>query len=215
MMKEITLNSVKPAVKVGMFGETSGVWEQELQFRKGESYLLRSMSGRGKTSVISFIYGLRSDYSGTIRFDGTDTAALTPDQWSRIRRESLSIVFQDLRLFRQLPALDNVLLKCALNGLATGDEVREMFSRLGIIKLADKTGATLSFGEQQRVAIARSLVQPFDFLLMDEPFSHLDKHNAGIAAGMIREAIAKRGASLVMTSLGDDYGIEFDHMIEV
>lgn len=215
MIREIALESVKPTVKVGMFGETSGVWGQQLRFEKGKSYLLRSMSGRGKTSVISFLYGIRNDFYGSLLLDGKDSKRLTPSDWSSIRLNSLSIVFQDIRLFRQLSAIDNVLLKSSLNGNVTEEEIRKMFDQLGVLSLAGKTAATLSFGEQQRVAIIRALVQPFDFLLMDEPFSHLDKYNIGIAVELIQKATSARGAALVITSLGDDYGISFDHTIEV
>jgi len=177
--------------------------------------MLRSGSGRGKTSAISFLYGIRKDYTGTIRFDGDDISRFGFTRWSALRSEELSVVFQDLRLFRQLSALDNVLLKNHVAQGLPGDQILTMFDDLAIAPLKDKTAATLSFGEQQRVAIIRSLVQPFSFLLMDEPFSHLDTHNIQKGVALIMKACATRGASLVMTSLGDDYGIPFDQILEV
>jgi putative ABC transport system ATP-binding protein len=214
-MDNITLESIRPLVKVGMFGATSDLWGNAVTLNKGKHYLFRSRSGRGKTSAMAFIYGLRNDFSGTIRFDHRDISTFSFTDWSAIRQESVSVVFQDLRLFRQLTALGNVMLKGAIGAETSGEEVMEMFNRLGISRLIDKPAGTLSFGEQQRVAIIRALVQPFDFLLMDEPFSHLDTSNTSLAAQMILEACAARSASLILTSLGDDYGISYEQIIEV
>lgn len=214
-MNEIKLDCIKPLVKVGLFGATSDLWGNDVVLNKGKHYLFRSRSGRGKTSAMAFVYGLRHDFSGTIRFDHRDISTFSFSDWSAIRRESLSVVFQDLRLFRQLTAIGNVMLKGAIATEISEEAVMEMFNRLGIERLIDKPAGTLSFGEQQRVAIIRSLVQPFDFLLMDEPFSHLDTTNTSVAVQMILEACAARGASLLLTSLGDDYGISYEQIIEV
>jgi putative ABC transport system ATP-binding protein len=214
-MELIRLEKIKPAVKVGMFGETSEIWGKEVTFQKGKSYLLRSKSGRGKTSAISFIYGLRDDFSGEVCFDNKSISTLNPLQISVIRREELSVVFQDLRLFRQLNAFENVLLKHQISSVVLPQEIHSMFDRLDIGKLKHKQVSTLSFGEQQRVAIIRSLVQPFDFLLMDEPFSHLDRENTEVSVQLILEAVKRRNASLILTSLGDSYGVPFDQIIEV
>lgn len=214
-MKHITLDNVKPTVRIGMFGETSGLWNSQVTLEKGKHYMLRSGSGRGKTSAVSFIYGIRKDYSGTIRFDDQDISRFRYTQWSSLRAHELSVVFQDLRLFRQLTALDNVLLKNHVGHGIPEDQMMAMFDDLGITPLIGKTAATLSFGEQQRVSVIRALVQPFSFLLMDEPFSHLDATNIRKGAKLILDTCARHGASLIMTSLGDDYGIPFDHILEV
>jgi putative ABC transport system ATP-binding protein len=214
-IRTISVSNLRPEVKMGLFGATSGFWGQSLAFQRGESILLKSGSGRGKTSALAFLYGLRKDFSGTVLFDENDVSAFTVNDWSRLRREDLSAVFQDLRLFGQLTALENVRLKHILNQGSSDEEIMQMFERFGIGSIAHKKVAFMSFGEQQRVAIIRALVQPYSFLLMDEPFSHLDRHNIGIAVEMIVRACRKRDASLVMTSLGDHYDIDFSKVIEV
>jgi len=186
-----------------------------MEMTRGEHILLKSRSGRGKTSAVAFLYGLRKDYSGSIFFDDHHVSAFSVNDWSGIRRNALSVVFQDLRLFRQLTAFENVMLKNTLNPGVSVGEIQKMFEQFGIIKLTEKKIAHMSFGEQQRVAIIRALVQPFSFLLMDEPFSHLDRHNISIAVEMILRACHDRGASLVMTSLGEHYDIDFCKVIEV
>lgn len=214
-VKEIKLDRLRPAVKVGMFGETSDLWGREVSFVKGSHYLLKSRSGRGKTSAISFIYGLRKDFTGDVLFDSRNTVGFSYNEWSTLRRNSLSILFQDLRLFRQLSARENVLLKHTIGSFVSTETIDELFERFNMVPLINKSAGTLSFGEQQRVAIIRSVVQPFDFLLMDEPFSHIDRHNSGIAMEIIMEACEKRGASLILTSLEDIPGVPFEKIIEV
>ncbi|MFO7721954.1 MAG: ATP-binding cassette domain-containing protein [Bacteroidales bacterium] len=214
-IRTITLNKLRPEVKLGMFGATSELWGHQLDFQRGENILLKSGSGRGKTSAIAFLYGLRRDYSGSIHFDGHLVSTFPVNDWSQLRRNALSVVFQDLRLFRQLTAFENVMLKNTLNPGVSEEEILNMFEEFGIGKLTGKRISHMSFGEQQRVAIIRALVQPFSFLLMDEPFSHLDKHNISIAVEMILRACRVRESSLVMTSLGDHYSIDFSKVIEV
>jgi ABC-type lipoprotein export system ATPase subunit len=214
-MNNINLDHVKPAVRIGMFGETSGVWNTNVLLERGKHYMLRSGSGRGKTSAVSFLYGVRKDYTGSILFDDQNISEFGLTRWSTIRSAELSVVFQDLRLFRQLSALDNVLLKNHVGTKMPQDRIMIMFDDLGLMPLIGKPAETLSFGEQQRVAVIRALVQPFSFLLMDEPFSHLDVINIQKGVKLILEECARRGASLVMTSLGDDYGIPFDNIMEV
>ncbi len=214
-MEYIHLDRLKPLVKVGLFGSSSEIWDCDVKWQKGKKVLLRSGSGKGKTSAMAFIYGLRHDYSGVVRFDQTDTRSLSLSHWSDLRKASLSIVFQDLRLFRQLSALDNVLIKNAIHEAQSREEVVALFDAFGIKKLMDKPCATLSFGEQQRVAVIRALVQPFDFLLMDEPFSHLDRANIEAGRNMILEVCQQRNAGLVITSLGEDHGIDYDQILEV
>jgi putative ABC transport system ATP-binding protein len=211
----ILVDNVKPEVKLGMFGSSSEWWGKHVVLPRGEHVLLKSRSGRGKTSALAFLYGLRTDYSGTMAFDSKPLSYFSVYDWSLIRRNALSVVFQDLRLFRQLSAYENVMLKNTLNPGVSEEEILAMFEQFGISALMAKKVALMSFGEQQRVAIIRALVQPFSFLLMDEPFSHLDRQNISIAVEMIMAACRMRGASLMMTSLGDHYDISFSKVIEV
>ncbi len=214
-MDQINIHHIRPTVKVGLFNKASQLWDTEISFNKGERYLLVSQSGRGKTSVLSFIYGIRFDYTGMITIDGEDVRSFSRNRWSEVRAREMSILFQDLRLFNQLSARDNIRLKQEIGVFNGGPTVEEIASALELSPLMEKRCDTLSYGEQQRVAIIRSLVQPFDFLLMDEPFSHIDNMNTRKAIDLIDKACKCRGAALIFTSLGDNYGIDFDHVIEV
>lgn len=214
-METIILDHIRPDVSGGLFGEVSGIWGQHVVLSKGHTYLFRSQSGKGKTSALAFIYGLRTDYTGNLAYDDASLRTLRHSDFARYRREDLSIVFQDLRLFRQLSAWDNVMLKRQISSRVSKSHTEEMFGMLGIEKLMHRKAATLSFGEQQRVAIIRAMVQPFSFLLLDEPFSHLDDANTALAAKLILHHVNEQGAGLILTSLGPDYGIPFHQTLEV
>lgn len=201
-MKEITLQQTLPEVFAGRDTILSDVWHQSLTLRRGESYLIEAASGTGKSSLCSYLYGYRNDYQGIFCFDGKNIRKLTIDDWVTIRRCSLSMLFQDLRLFTELTAGENVMLKNALTGYKSKKEIQDWFDRLGI---ADKWEAPLgkmSFGQQQRVALIRALCQPFDFIFLDEPISHLDRDNAFRMAELLTEEADRQGAGVVVTSIG-------------
>ena len=180
----------------------SGIWEVDsVVFEKGRSYLVEAPSGKGKTSLLSVIYGLRKDYRGNVFLDNTDISGFTGKQWSVIRKEKLSFIFQGLELFDELTALDNIQLKNSITNAKSGAEIMKMAGRLGISDFLGKKTGILSFGQQQRLAIIRALCQPFEFLLADECFSHMDSRNSMTAFELIMEECRHREAGLILTSL--------------
>ena len=142
----------------------SGIWDKNISFKKGEHVQIIAPSGSGKTSLIHFIYRLRNDYSGNILYDETDTRNLTLDKLSLYRQKKISIIFQDLRLFPDQTVYQNLELKRQLNPFHPPEIITKMAARLGIESRLQKNARICSYGEQQRVAIIRSLMQPFDFL---------------------------------------------------
>lgn len=142
---------------------------------KGEKVLLNATSGKGKTTFTFLLAGLRKDYSGEITFDGQNSKNFSPKEWATLRAQKLSFVFQDLQLFGELTVAENLQLKNQLTSTFTEEEIKAMVNQLGIGDKWQSTCNTLSMGQQQRVAIIRALCQPFDWLIMDEPFSHLSK----------------------------------------
>ena len=124
-------------------------------------------------------------------------------------------MFQDCRLFPELTAVENVMLKSQLTGFVGEEEVRAMLARLGLSAHIDKPCATLSLGQQQRVAFVRALAQPCDFILLDEPISHLDDLNATIVAQMLRERQQKDGIGIIVTSVGYRLPYEYDKVLKM
>lgn len=188
----------------------SRTFRTRCEFEKGKNYLVDAPSGKGKSTLLHILYGIRSDYDGTVQLNGRDIRGYSKDDWAGIRQRQLSIVFQDLRLFPRLTALENILLKA--NQTATVGEERavEWAHRLGIGGQLHQTAATLSYGQRQRTAIIRALCQPFDFLLLDEPFSHLDEENTQLASALIREVCEAQSAGFVLVSLGEKYFFQYD-----
>lgn len=198
---QIQLRDVVPEFiekeKVGQ----SQVWNKEIIVNKGDHLQIVAPSGRGKTSLIHFIYGLRNDYSGAILYNDTEIKNLSAEQFSAFRQGFVSIVFQDLKLFLSMTMRENLEIKRVLSPYHPASLIREMAAELGIEDKLDKPVKTCSYGEQQRIAIIRALLQPFDFLLLDEPFSHLDKKNILLAMNLITTECNKRAAGMVFADL--------------
>ena len=181
--------------------QRSEIWGQDHAFLKGECVQVVAPSGSGKTSLVHFIYGLRNDYDGKILFEETKMKKLGVSKLAAIRATRMSIIFQDLRLFKDFSVKQNLEVKRSLAPFHEESKIPEMADRLGIAnKLSQKAGLC-SYGEQQRIAIIRALQQPFDLIVMDEPFSHLDAVNSKKALELIEEESAARGAGMILADL--------------
>lgn len=200
---EITLKEALPAVFKGEPHRHSDVWLTDLRLKKGKRYIISAESGTGKSSLCAYIYGSRRDYLGTIAFDGHDIREFGISDWQSLRRTSLAYLPQDLGLFPELTAWENILLKNNLTRHMSYDRIESMLERLGISARKDFPVGKMSIGQQQRVAIIRTLCQPFDFIFLDEPVSHLDEQNNRIAAALVEEEAAACGAAIVSTSVGN------------
>lgn len=209
-MNNINLQQTLPNVFAERDSIVSEVWQKNLEFQKGGLYLIEADSGTGKSSLCSFIYGYRNDYQGKILFDKDNVRTLSVSQWVDIRKNSLSMLFQDMRLFTELTALENILLKNNLTHYKTRQEIEDFFETMGISdKLNAKVGK-LSFGQQQRVAFIRSLCQPFDFIFLDEPISHLDETNGQIMGELLMQEVNKQGAGVIVTSIGKHIELNYN-----
>lgn len=201
-MDKITLDNALPQIFHGRDMSASEVWQRSLTLERGGIYLIEAASGTGKTSLCSYLIGYRDDYEGRILFDNTDIRSLSVGQWVQARRTGLSHLFQELRLFPELTAWENIQIKNGLTHWRTVRQVDEWFDAFGIAEKRNELVGRMSFGQQQRVAMIRALVQPFSFLLADEPISHLDDANSRAMAQVLLAEIRSQGAGLVVTSVG-------------
>lgn len=214
-MNNITFNNVIPQVFAENKKILSEVWGQHLIFEKGKCYLIEAASGRGKSTFCSYILGYRHDYFGTISYDNKDIISYKTKDWIQVRRIHVSHLFQELRLFPELTAYENVEIKNKLTLFKTTLEIKELFEKLGIIEKWDTPVKFMSYGQQQRVALIRALVQPYDFILADEPISHLDNQNANIMGEIIQQEAKKQEAGIIMTSIGKHISLNYDKIIKL
>ena len=214
-MNTIILKHTLPQVFAQRSDIISDVWLKDIIFEKEKTYLLEANSGTGKSSLCSFVYGYRKDYQGRIFFDEQNILQLTVKQWVDQRKKHLSLLWQDLRLFPELSAFENVQLKNKLTGFQKKKIIEEWFDRLGIDDKKNALVGQMSFGQQQRVALIRALCQPFDFLFADEPVSHLDDSNSQIMADILQEEVQKQGAGLIVTSIGKRMELPYDAVLRL
>lgn len=193
----------------------SGIWMQSLNLEQGETVSLPAPSGTGKTTLLHILYGIRDDYTGDVSWDHTPVKTMSPEALATLRTRELSIIFQDLRLFPQLTVYENLELKRSLTDTIPQAEMTAWMARLGITDKQHTVVHTLSYGEQQRVAIIRSLLQPFRWLLMDEPFSHLDPENTQAAITLIQEVAGRNNAGLLLAGLDTDSYFDYTQTIHL
>ncbi|MBP3228678.1 MAG: ATP-binding cassette domain-containing protein [Bacteroidaceae bacterium] len=193
----------------------SDVWLRDVTFERGHSYLVEAMSGTGKSSLCAYLIGYRHDFEGRLLFDGEDSTRFPDARWTELRRCAVSYLFQELRLFPELTAFENVEIKNRLTRHKSAAWIESAFERLGIAeKLHTKVGL-MSFGQQQRVAFVRALAQPADFILLDEPVSHLDDINSRIMAAILEEERRASGAAVIVTSIGKHLPISYDRTLHL
>ena len=214
-MNVISLNNTVPEVFANRTDMDSDIWGKQACFEKGKLYLVEAGSGTGKSSLLSYIYGFRRDYQGDILFDETNINAFSIKMWTELRKKTISLLWQELRLFPELSAWENVIIKNNITKFQNKKTMVAWFEQLGIQDKMDTIVDKMSFGQQQRVALIRALCQPFDFIFVDEPISHLDSANANIMAEIILAEAKRQGAAVIVTSIGKRLELEYDHVFNL
>ncbi len=195
---ETVLNNVVPVYLEEEKILSSEVWNHHIKIDKYVHII--APSGRGKSSLMQFMYGLRKEYTGEVIFDNQQIHKKSAEEIADLRGNRLSIVFQDLRLFPDHTAYENITVKRSLQPY-NEDQINQMAERLGISNKLKQHIRNCSYGEQQRVAIIRALQQPFELLILDEPFSHLDENNSKLAMQLILEEATVRNAAIILLDL--------------
>ena len=214
-MNTIKLKGVVPEIFASNKELHSDVWLSDVEFEQGKRYLIKADSGTGKSSLLSYIYGQRGDYRGDILFNDQNILTLSSHDWCMIRQSILSILFQDLKLFGELTALENVEIKNRLTKTQPTRVIKGWFEELGIADKLKTRADHLSYGQQQRVALIRALCQPFNFLLLDEPISHLDDRNSEVMRDIIIREATRQGAGIIATSIGKHMDMEYNKILSL
>ena len=212
---QIEFNNVLPKPLSEIEHSTESLWNSKVIFESEKRILLNASSGKGKTTFVHTLMGLRTDFSGDILVDTKNTKSLNTDEWVELRKSKISVVYQDLQLFPQLTVEENFKLKAELTGLFNSEVA---FAKLEYLGLKDKWNQKcgfLSMGQQQRVAIVRALIQPFQWLVMDEPFSHLDNQNADLCMQLIQNRCDELKAGFILTTLDAKDNLSFDYEVKL
>jgi ABC-type lipoprotein export system ATPase subunit len=159
--------------------------------------------------------GYRHDYTGNVFFDNENTKKFKVRNWVDMRQHHVSHLFQELRLFPELTAYENVEIKNKITGFKSREQIVKWFDMLGIGDKLDAKIGRMSFGQQQRVAMIRALVQPFDFILADEPISHLDDTNSDIMAEIMMTEAKAQGAGVIITSIGKHMDLKYEKVFKL
>ncbi len=200
------------------FIQPNSIWNRHFTFEAGQMYQIIAPSGKGKSTLVGLLAGTRGDFLGNVFFEGQNSKGLSPLNWAQWRALQCSILFQDLQLFPELTALQNIQLTSEINkvheaknvtsnNVQNSQTIQQWAMSLGIESKMNQKVSQLSFGQMQRVAILRALNRPFKWIVLDEPFSHLDQTNSNIALSLIREVAQAQNAGIIITSLDERYAV--------
>lgn len=173
--------------------------------RPGEILLIKGRSGEGKTTLLSIIAGIEKADSGRIFYRENEITAMTLNQLAELRADSIGLIFQSFNLIPTWTALENVEAVLMHRGLAKSeriDRASEVLKRLGLGDRMDNLPSELSVGQQQRVAVARTLVNNPSLILADEPTGDVDQETAHEIMSLIVPMIKAGKTAMVVTSHG-------------
>jgi ABC-type lipoprotein export system ATPase subunit len=198
------------------FITSNSIWNNDFTFNSAGIYQIIAPSGKGKSTLVGILAGTRHDFSGRLVFGGQYSEQYSPLQWSEWRALKCSVLFQDLQLFQNLTALQNLTLTQEINKIHNKNNTQsnhiqsvqkltEWANLLGVESKLNQPASQLSFGQLQRIAILRALNRPFEWIVLDEPFSHLDESNIQIALDLIKKVAQIQGAGIIITALDQRY----------
>lgn len=172
-----------------------------LEVKLKETLSIVGESGSGKTSLIMLIGGLEKASAGKIFFENNEITNMSEDEISKIRRKNIGIVFQSFYLIPNYTALENVSLTLEINKISNAEtKAKEILERFGLSERFYNLPSQLSGGEQQRVAIARSIVMKPKLILADEPTGNLDSENSELISKILFDYVSDEKASLIMVT---------------
>ena len=188
----------------------------DLKIHSGEKVAVVGKSGSGKTSLIMLMGGLEKPSSGEIVFDQQSISSFSEDQLADIRKQKIGIVFQSFYLIPNYTALENVSLILEINGAENAkQQAEELLVQFGLKDRLNHFPTQLSGGEQQRVAIARSMAVKPKMILADEPTGNLDSENSDMISNLLFQYAEKNQSSLVLVTHDLKFAEKCDRMIKI
>ena len=187
-----------------------------LKINSGENVAVVGKSGSGKTSLIMLIAGLEKATSGKIIFEDQDISAYSEDELADLRKRKIGIVFQSFYLIPNYTALENVSLVLEINKIENAQKKSaELLDQFGLKDRLNHFPSQLSGGEQQRVAIARSIILSPKLILADEPSGNLDSENSKLIINLLFKYSKQNNSSLILVTHDQSIAKECDKIIEI
>tara|TARA_E500000178_G_scaffold157398_1_gene157126 strand:+ start:4378 stop:5049 length:672 start_codon:yes stop_codon:yes gene_type:complete len=209
-LKQITLNYKNYNTSVEVI---KGI---DLKINSGEKAAVVGKSGSGKTSLIMLMAGLEQPTSGEIIFDQQPISTFNEDQLADIRKKKIGIVFQSFYLIPNYTALENVSLILEINGIDNSKQkAEELLVQFGLKDRLHHFPTQLSGGEQQRVAIARSMAVKPKLILADEPTGNLDSENSQMISNLLFEYANKNQSSFILVTHDLKFAEKCDRIIKI
>jgi putative ABC transport system ATP-binding protein/lipoprotein-releasing system ATP-binding protein len=187
----------------------------DIDIAAGESVFLCGASGAGKTTLLYTLAGLETPEAGAVEFEGSSLYALSGNALARLRNKRMGFVFQSYFLLPELTALENVLLPALIRGKSEAARGRDLLERVGLSGRIDHLPAELSGGEQQRVAIARSLINDPAILFADEPTGNLDSKNGEVIINLLLDLSRADGRTLAVVTHDENLARRGDRLVRI
>ena len=200
--REVLLE-VKNVSKI--YGDLHALKEVNFQVRKGEWVAIMGSSGSGKSTIMNIIGCMDKPSIGEVILDGQDITKESQTSLTKIRREKIGLIFQQFHLIPYLTALENVMVAQYYHSIPDEQEALQALERVGLKDRAKHLPSQLSGGEQQRVCIARALINSPEIILADEPTGNLDEVNEKIVIEILKQ-LHKEGATIVVVTHDLDVG---------
>ena len=182
---------------------------------QGEAVFLCGASGAGKSTLLYTLAGLERPEQGTVDFEGTNIYAQPEAALSRLRNRAFGFVFQAYHLLPELTALENVMLPAMIGGATKREQAEASLSRVGLGERLHHLPSELSGGEQQRVAIARSLINNPRILFADEPTGNLDSSTGGAIVDLLLKLVREEKKTLVVVTHDSQLATRGDRRLEM
>lgn len=195
-----------------IFGAVTALEDINLQIEQGEFVAIMGASGSGKTTLMNILTGLDTASKGKVILDGVDAALLDEVGRQRFRAEKIGLVFQQFHLIPYLTALENVMLAQYYHSVIDETAAKKVLEQVGLGHRMDHRPSQLSGGEQQRVCIARALVNEPPVIFADEPTGNLDEKNEKLVLELLTELNAQ-GRTIVMVTHNPELGKLTDRTI--
>ncbi|MDT8766646.1 ABC transporter ATP-binding protein [Pasteurella multocida] len=181
------------------FGQVTALEDINIQIKEGEFVAIMGASGSGKTTLMNILTGLDTASEGKVILDGVDAAQLDEIGRQRFRAEKIGLVFQQFHLIPYLTALENVMLAQHYHSVIDEEAAKTVLKQVGLAHRFDHRPSQLSGGEQQRVCIARALVNQPPVIFADEPTGNLDEKNEQLVLDLL-VALNQQGRTVVMVT---------------